>query len=72
MRQIGSAALDAERKSVMTLQTMLSLNINALDQYEGVKADERYRRRWGRDDIYCWSRAYDILPNRDVNRKQRR
>ena len=61
MRQIGSAALDAERKSVMTLQTMLSLNINALDQYEGVKADERYR-----------SRGYDILPNRDVNRKQRR
>ena len=31
MRQIGSAALDAERKSVMTLQTMLSLNINALE-----------------------------------------
>jgi len=31
MRQIGSAALDAERKSVMTLQTMLSLNINAIE-----------------------------------------
>jgi hypothetical protein len=46
MRQIGSAALDAERKSVMTLQTMLRLNINALNQYEGVNADERYRRRW--------------------------
>jgi len=26
MRRIGSAARDAERKSVMTLQTMLSLN----------------------------------------------
>jgi hypothetical protein len=30
MRQICSAALDAEGKSVMTLQTMLSLDINAL------------------------------------------
>jgi hypothetical protein len=29
MRQIGSAALDAKRKSVMTLQTMLSFNIDA-------------------------------------------
>ena len=27
MRRIGSAARDAERESVMTLQTMLSLNI---------------------------------------------
>jgi hypothetical protein len=31
VRQISSAALDAERKFVMTLQTMLSLNINALE-----------------------------------------
>jgi hypothetical protein len=45
MHQIGSAALDSERKSVMTLQMMLSLDINASNQYEGVNADERYRRR---------------------------
>ena len=44
MRRIGSAARDAERKSVMTLQTMLSLNIR-FSQIQGVVDEIRRSNR---------------------------